>query len=311
LKIGIMGSGGVGGYFGARLAAAGNPVAFVARGRHLAAIRQSGLQVRSPLGDVRISPATASENPAELGVMDVVLFATKLYDTESAGVLCRPLVGEATVVISLQNGVDGEAQLAGILGEQHVAGGIARISAAITEPGQIQHYSEFASIEFGETDGSESQRLRDFLAVAEAAGIDAKLSTNITVNLWEKFVLLASMAAVTALTRLPIGPVLDDPRSRALLHDAVVEVAAVAAANDVELADGTTEKVLHYFEKMPPAMKASMLVDLERGNRLELDWLSGSVCRMGEELDIDTPVHRVALAALSPFAGGAPTLPDG
>jgi 2-dehydropantoate 2-reductase len=260
---------------------------------------------------VRISPATASENPAELGVMDVVLFATKLYDTESAGVLCRPLVGEATVVISLQNGVDGEAQLAGILGEQHVAGGIARISAAITEPGQIQHYSEFASIEFGETDGSESQRLRDFLAVAEAAGIDAKLSTNITVNLWEKFVLLASMAAVTALTRLPIGPVLDDPRSRALLHDAVVEVAAVAAANDVELADGTTEKVLHYFEKMPPAMKASMLVDLERGNRLELDWLSGSVCRMGEELDIDTPVHRVALAALSPFAGGAPTLPDG
>ena len=307
MKIAMMGSGGVGGYFGARLTDAGNDVAFIARGAQLDAIRKRGLSVRSPHGDVMVQPNVATDDPHEVGPVDIVLFATKLYDTGSAGELCKPLVGDDTAVISLQNGVDAEDQLTRILGESHVAGGVARISAAIAEPGVIEHYSaEFANISFGETDGRESERLSAFLAVAKAAGIDAYLSDHITVEIWQKFVMLATMSAITALTRLPIGPIRDDPRSRQLLHEAVREVVAVAKARGIRLGDDASDKTIHQLGKLPPAMKASMLMDLERGKRLEVEWLSGAVYRMGKELGVETPVHRVALAALAPFTNGTP-----
>ena len=306
MKIAVMGSGGVGGYFGARLAAAGNDVTFIARGAHLAAIKSQGLQVRSPRGDVHINPAEACEDAAAVGPVDIVLFATKLYDTESAGELCKPLVGTDTAVISLLNGVDSEEQLSRILGLQHVAGGVARISAEIAAPGLIQHHSNFASIEFGELDGRHSDRLQEFLRTAEEAQIDAQLCDDITAAIWQKFVMLASFSAITTLTRLPAGPIRDNPETWKLLEAAASEAGAVARARGVRLAENAVGDSVGMIQKLPDTMKSSMLVDLERGNRLELEWLSGAVCRIGSEAGVETPVHRVVLAALSPFAAGEP-----
>ncbi len=307
MKIAIMGSGGVGGYFGARLAAAGNDVTFIARGAHLDAIRNEGLRVQSPLGDVHIDPVDATDDPAEVGAVDIVLFATKLYDTEIAGELCRPLIGADTAVISLLNGVDSEEQLGSILGAEHVVGGVARISAEIAAPGVIQHHSHFASIEFGELDGQKSGRLQAFLAAATEAKIEAQLCDDINIAIWQKFILMASFSGVTALTRLPAGPIRDNPEAWSLMQAAAHEAGAVARARGAKLADNAVDNVVKLLGTLPDAMKASMLMDLERGKRLELEWLSGAVCRLGRETGVDTPVHRVVLAALSPFAAGRPT----
>ena len=306
MKIAVMGSGGVGGYFGARLAAAGNDVTFIARGAHLAAIKSEGLQVHSPHGDIHIHPAEASDNPVAVGPVDIVLFATKLYDTESAGELCKSFIGADTAVISLLNGVDSEQQLSGILGPRHVVGGVARISAEIAEPGIIHHHSKFASIEFGELDGRRSDRLQEFLRTAEEARIDAQLCDDIEAAIWRKFIMLASFAAITTLTRLPAGPIRDNPQTWELVDAAVREAGAVARARGVGLGENAVDSTVGMIQKLPHTMKSSMLVDLERGNRLELEWLSGAVCRAGHEAGVDTPVHRVALAALSPFAAGKP-----
>jgi 2-dehydropantoate 2-reductase len=306
MKIAVMGSGGVGGYFGARLAAAGNDVTFIARGAHLAAIKNQGLQVRSPLGELHIQPAKASDDPGAVGPVDIVLFATKLYDTQRAGELCKSFIGADTAVISLLNGVDSEEQLSRILGPQHVVGGVARISAEIAGPGVIQHHSNFASIEFGELDGRRSDRLQKFLSAAQEAGIDAKLSDDINVAIWQKFILLASFSAITALTRLSAGPIRDNPETWTLVEAAAREAGAVAQAQGVKLAASAVDDILKTIHRLPDAMKASMLVDLERGNQLELEWLSGTVCRLGRESGIETPVHRVVFAALLPYASGRP-----
>jgi len=305
MKIAIMGSGGVGGYFGARLAAAGNDVSFIARGAHLDAIKQKGLRVLSPHGDTQVHPARATDNPAAVGPVDIVLFATKLYDTESAGELCKPFIGEDTAVISLLNGVDSEEQLSRILGQQHVVGGVARISAEIAEPGVIKHHSPFASIEFGELNGKQSDRLRKFHSAAEAANIDSKLSEDIQAAIWLKFVLLSAFSAITSLTRLPAGPIHENPQCTELMDSAARETVAVARARGIRLGDSAVESVIKMLHALPETMKSSMLVDLERGNRLELEWLSGAVCRLGRESGVDTPIHRVVLAALMPFAAGA------
>ena len=306
MKIAVMGSGGVGGYFGARLAAAGNDVTFIARGAHLQAIKNQGLRVQSPLGDIHLQPTKASDNPATVGPVDIVLFATKLYDTESAGKQCKPLIGADTAVISFLNGVDSEEQLSRILGDEFVVGGVARISAEITAPGVIQHYSNFASIEFGELDGSRSNRLQKFLTAAQGAHIDAQLSPDINAAIWQKFIMLASLSAITALTRLPVGLIRNSPHSWKLMQEAVRETDAVARARGVQLAENNVEDTWKILRGLPEAMKSSMLMDLERGNRLELEWLSGAVCRLGGEIGVDTPVHCMVRAALAPFADGRP-----
>jgi 2-dehydropantoate 2-reductase len=237
--------------------------------------------------------------------VDIVLFATKLYDTESAGELCKSFIGEDTAVISLLNGVDSEEQLSRILGQQHVVGGVARISAEIAEPGVIKHHSPFASIEFGELNGKQSDRLKKFHAVAEAANIDSKLSEDIHAAIWLKFVLLSAFSAITSLTRLPAGPIHKNPQCTELMDSAARETVAVARARGIQLTDSAVEAVIKMLHALPETMKSSMLMDLERGNRLELEWLSGAVCRLGHEAGVDTPIHRVVLAALMPFAAGA------
>lgn len=305
-RIAVMGSGGVGGYFGGRLAAAGFDVSFIARGEHLAALRSQGLVIESPLGDAAVAPINAFEDAARIGPVDVVMFTTKLYDVQGAGELCRPLVGPDTVVVSFLNGIDSEDVLAGILGAQHVAGGVARISASIARPGLIAHHGTFASLEFGELDGRDSPRLAAFLAACERAGIKARMDADIVAAIWKKFIFLASFAAITGLTRCAFGPIRRTPETFALLARAVAEVAAVGQARGVQLGDDPAAAAMKVVLGVGDDIKASMLVDLERGRRLEVRSLSGAVVRLGRELGVPTPVHEFALAALLPFADGAP-----
>ena len=303
-RFAIMGSGAVGGYFGGRLAAAGFDVVFIARGAHLAAIRARGLAIESALGDVRIDPAKATDSPAEVGPVDVVLFATKLWDTESAGAACRPLIGPRTAVISLQNGVEAEARLAAMLGPAHVMGGVAQIAAAIAAPGRIEHTGGFANIIFGEIDGRRTARAEALLAALTEAGIGAALADDIVKAIWEKFVFLVGLSGVTGVTRRTIGPIREEPRSRALLTEIVAETAAVARAGGVALDDGVVAERLAFIDGLPAAMTSSMARDLTRGTRLELDWLSGAVVRLGRERGVDTPANAFVAAALALSARG-------
>jgi 2-dehydropantoate 2-reductase len=306
LRFAVMGSGGVGGYFGARLAAAGYDVSFVARGPHLEALRARGLAVRSPLGDLQLATAQATDDTAGVGVVDVVLVAVKLYDVEAAARQCLPLVGPRTLVVSFLNGIDSEDVLASTIGRGHVAGGVARISANIAEPGVIDHHGRFASLEFGELEGGGSERMQRLLAACTGAGIKARVCDDIVAAIWHKFIFLASFAAVTALTRLPFGPIRRHPPTFALLERAVAEAAAVGLARGVVLGADPAGDAMRVVHGLDDGIKASMLVDLERGKPLELDYLSGAVVRLGRELGVATPVHEIAAAALAPYVSGTP-----
>lgn len=304
MKIAVMGAGGVGGYFGARLAASGEDVAFIARGAHLDAIRKNGLRIDSTAAPCLIKPAKVTSDPAEIGPVDVVLFAVKLWDTESAGVACKPLIGPDTAVISLQNGVDAEGVLSRILGRQHVMGGVAGIFATISEPGVIKHVGAIQLMIFGELDGQRTARAEAFLAVSKKAGIDAVLSENIDVELWKKFVYLTALSGMTCYTRSAIGRIRNNPEQFAMMRAALEEAIAVARAKGVALPPDVLEERLAVAKRLAPEMRSSMLHDLERGSRLELPWLSGAVVRMGEQLGVSTPVHRRIRDALAPHAEG-------
>ena len=307
MRIAVIGAGGVGGAFGAALANAGADVTFVARGAHLAAMRATGLRVEGPRGDVHLSPTQATDDPGSIGVVDLVLFCVKLWDVESAGAAIRPLVGPQTAVIPLQNGIDASERLAPILGNDAVMGGVAQISATIAEPGLIRQTGTFMRLVFGELDGRITQRGQAFLALCERAGFDATLSDKIETELWMKFILLASNAAITAATRQPVGKLRDDPDISPYFAAAYQEVADVARARGVRLPDDAVEKITAGTRNMPPAMMASMAVDLIRGNRIELPWLSGKVVQLGRELGVPTPVHGLLHAMLKPYVNGAPT----
>jgi len=298
MKIAIMGSGGVGGYFGARLAAAGEDVTFIARGGHLEAIRGGGLKVTSARGDLHIGDAKATDDPADIGPVDLVLFAVKLWDTEQAATSIRPLIGPETAVLSLQNGVDAEATIAAILGPAHVMGGVARIAAVIAAPGVIRHTGHMAEIFFGELDGARSPRAERFLATLQGAGIDTMLADDITKAIWEKFVILAAFSGASSVMRQTIGPIREDPETRAFLASLMAETAAVAGAAGIGLDDGQVERTMALADGLPPEMTSSMAEDLERGNRLELPWLSGTVVRMGRDQGVPTPSHDFVQMAL-------------
>jgi 2-dehydropantoate 2-reductase len=299
-------AGGVGGGFGAALAKAGADVTFIARGAHLAAMKSAGLKVLGPRGDTHLVPTRATDNPAEVGPVDVVLFCVKLWDVESAGEAIKPLVGPDTAVIPLQNGIDAAERLIPILGSRAVMGGVAQISASITAPGVLQQVGTFMRMVFGELDGTRSKRAEDFLALCLKAGFDATLSDQILTELWMKFVLLATNAGVTAATRRPIGELRDDPDIRPVMIAALREVFEVGKAKGVPLPADAVEKILDFIGHAPAAMKASMALDLERGNRLELPWLNGKVVELGRQLGVATPVHGMMYAVLKPYIMGRP-----
>jgi len=302
-RIAILGSGGVGGYFGGRLAAAGSDVIFIARGAHLEALRAKGLRLESPKGDLHLPRVTATDDPAAVGPVDVVLFTVKLYDTESATRLLPPLIGPNTVVVSLQNGVDSVEILAGAVGRPHVAGGVAYVAAVISEPGTIRH-TAMDQLIFGELDGTKTPRLEALLDACRAAGFQATLSDHIDVDIWSKFVRLSAFSGMTAVTRAPIGPLRDDPDLFAMIQAAYLEGMAVAHKKGVGLPARVLEEIMTMLQTLPPQSKSSMLEDLERGKPLELPWLSGAVVRIGHELDVATPIHRFIATVLKPHVNG-------
>jgi 2-dehydropantoate 2-reductase len=305
MRIAVVGAGGVGGGFGAALAKAGGDVTFIARGAHLAAMKSAGLKVGGPRGDIHLVPTQATDNPASLGTVDIVLFCVKLWDVESAGEKIKPLVGAGTAVIPLQNGVDAHERLIPILGKNAVMGGVAQISASIVAPGVIAQVGTFMRMVFGELDGRRSQRGEDFLALCLKAGFDATLSQQILTDLWMKFILLASNAGMMALSRQPIGALRDDPDLRPIFVAAYQETIDVGRARGVALPADALERIVELTRHFPPAMKASMALDLDRGNRLEVPWLSGKVAELGRQLGIPTPTHNMVYAMLKPYVMGA------
>jgi 2-dehydropantoate 2-reductase len=306
MRIAVVGAGGVGGGFGAALAMAGADVSFVARGAHLAAMRKEGLKVEGGRGEAHLVPTRATDDPAEIGEVDVVLFCVKLWDVESAGQAIKPLIGPNTAVIPLQNGIDAAERLVPILTRNAVMGGVAQISASIVRPGVIRQVGTFMRLIFGELDNKRRKRGEDFLALCHKAGFEATLSEQITTELWMKFIQLASNASITAVTRLPLGKLRDDPDLRPIFMAAYQEAIAVGRARGVALPADAIERILQFIANAPPAMKASMALDLERGNRLELPWLGGKVVELGRQLGIPTPTHGMMYALLKPYIMGAP-----
>jgi 2-dehydropantoate 2-reductase len=301
-----MAAGAVGGYFGARLAAAGHDVTFIARGAHRNAIRTNGLRIESPLGNLHLKDAKATDDPREVGPVDIVLFAVKLWDTESAAELARPLIGPDTRLITFQNGVDSVERIAPIVGADHVAGGIAYIASVIERPGVIAHTSEFARMRCGRVDGKPDAMLEAFAKAANAAAIDIATSAQINADRWRKFTFLAAFSSITSATRQPVGVILADPDMKAFLRRLMEEVVAVARASGVDLGGGFVDEQMKFVEGTPYGMKASMAHDLDRGNRLELDWLAGKVVELGRKLKVAVPANEAVYAILKPYRLGPP-----
>lgn len=303
MRIAVMGAGGVGGYFGARLAQAGHEVSFVARGKHLEAIRAKGLSLKSPLGDATLK-VKASDRPAELGDAEIVLFAVKLWDTESAAEAIRPLVEKGGVVIPFQNGVESIERIAKVLGAERVMGGAAYIAGRIGEPGVIVQTGTMARLRFGPVLPAQKKTAEAFLAACKGAKIDAELTDDIVRVLWEKFVLLVAVSATTTVTRGNLGVVRADPDLKWLLEACMRETWALGRKKGVKLADDLVEQTLKMVDGLPAEMRASMAADLEAGGKLEAPWLSGAVARMSREAGLEAPANRTVFAALKPYVEG-------
>ena len=299
MRIAAMAAGAVGAYFGARMAKAGHDVFFIARGAHRDAMIANGLTVESVHGDVHLPKPNVSDDPAKVGPVDVVLFAVKLWDTEKAAKDALPLLGPNTRVVTLQNGVDSYERIAPIVGAERAIPGVTYVVTVIERPGVIKQTSQFQSIICGPVDGRADAPLQAFVDAAKAAGIPITLSDNIERDRWHKFIFLSATSGATAVTRASMGPILADPDTRALFRSIMAETLAVGRAKGVALDPGFVDERMAFADKnVPASMKASMANDLDRGNRLELDWLAGQVARLGKELKVPTPVNDTIYAAL-------------
>lgn len=305
MRIAVMAAGAVGAYFGARLAAAGHDVCFIARGAHLEAIRKNGLKIESLHGDVHLPKPNVTDNPAEVGPVDIVLFAVKLWDTEKAAEQARPLLGPNTRVITLQNGVDSYERIAPVIGAERAIPAVTYVVTVIDRPGVIKQTSQFQSIICGTIDGRPDAPLQAFVEAAKAASVDITLSDNIERDRWQKFIFLSATSGATAVTRQPMGPILADPDTRALFRNIMLETLAVGRAKGVALSENFVDERMAFIDaNTPGTMKASMANDLDRGNRLELDWLAGQVSRLGKSLKVPTPVNDTIYAALKFYRMG-------
>ena len=299
MRIAVMAAGAVGGYFGARMAAAGHDVFFIARGAHRAAIEKNGLKVESVHGDVYLPKPNVTDNPAKVGPVDIVIFAVKLWDTEKAAEQARPLIGPNSRLITLQNGVDSVERIAPILGADQTVGGIAAIASVIDTPGVIKHTSNFAMMRFGHADRRADATLQAFAEAGKAAKLDVAIADDIERERWQKFIFLTAMAGATAALRSSIGPIMADPELRAFFRQLMQEAFAIGKAKGVALDPSYIESRMDFvLNKVEPGMKASMAHDLERGNRLELDWLAGKVREFGRALNIPTPASDTVYTVL-------------
>lgn len=305
MKIVMMGSGGVGGFFGARLVKAGFEVGFVARGAHLQAMQANGLMIENePQGNLRVAKVTAADDPAKLGPADLVIISVKLWDTEAALQAIKPIVGERGAVLSLQNGVMKDDILRREFPQRSVMGGVAYVATHISRPGVIHQTGTMQRIIVGEYDGRPSVRSTFLHQALLRAGVTAELSTDVRRSIWEKFVFLVGLSATTATTRLPLGAVRENPRSRAFLLEIMRETVAVGRALGVALPEDYAETRLAFADSLPYDMTSSMAHDLERGNRLEVDWLSGGVVKLGLEAGVATPANSTVCDILAPHAAG-------
>ena len=305
MKIAMMGSGGVGGFFGGRLAKAGYDVCFIARGGHLEAMREQGLTIENePQGDIRIPKVSAFERPEDVGPVDLVIMSVKLWDTEAAARAIAPMVGPETGVLSLQNGVVKDDILRRVFPEKNVMGGVGYVATHISRPGVIHQTGTMQRIVLGEYDGRASQRAKFLHEALVKAGVNAELSTDVRRAIWEKFSFLVGLSGSTTTMRKPLGAVRANPRSRAFLLKLMQETVAVGRARGVALPADYAGQRLAFADTLPYDMTSSMHHDLERGNRLEVEWLSGGVVTMGEEAGVATPANSAVWDILALHAPG-------
>ena len=302
MRIAVMGAGALGGYFGGRLSQAGHDVWLIARGAHLEAIQNDGLRIISPKGDAHLTDIRATGEPAEVGVVDLVLFMVKNRDVESAGEAIRPMLGLKTFAVTCQNGITAWERLGAVIGPKRVVPGVARIPGEITRPGVVTHTAPFDSLSFGEPDGSGSERTKRLREALVEAGTSPVLVDNIKHDLWTKFCGQSALASLTTLTGLDIGPLRDTPESARLFQDAIAEAHRVGRAVLPDLPDDIPKINWGWVQRLPDHMHASMLDDLRNGKPLELEYLSGDVVRLGREHGVPTPIHSTLYAALKPMS---------
>ncbi len=303
MRIAVMGAGGLGGYFGARLALGGAEVHFIARGRHLQALRAEGLRIVGP-EPMHVARVNATDDARALGAVDLVMLCVKLWDTEAALEQIRPLVGRQSTVISFQNGVLKDQALRAAFGAAAVMGGVGYVAATIDSPGVIRQTGPMQRLLFGEFDGSPSARGQAFLQACLAGGIQAELSDDIEREIWQKFVFLAALSGATTTIRKPIGAIRGHAQTRGLLLDLMHEVVAVGRAHGVNLAADYAERRLRLADDVAPDMTSSMHHDLERGNPLEVRWLAGAVVELGRAKGVPTPLNRAVADILALHADG-------
>ena len=305
MRIVMMGSGGVGGFFGGRLAFAGEDVAFVARGAHLDAMRKNGLLIENePQGDIHVPKVEASDDPAKVGRADLVIVSVKLWDTEDAARAIKPIVGPDTAVLSLQNGVIKDEILRRHFADGSIMGGVAYVATHIARPGVIHQTGTMQRIIVGEYDGRISPRAASLHQALVRSGVTAELSSDVRRSIWEKYVFLVGLSATTATTRQPLGAVRENPRTREFLLEIMREVVRVGRAHGVALPEDYAEQRLAFGDTLPYDMTSSMAHDLERGNRLEVEWLSGGVVKLGREAGVATPANDSVCEILAPYANG-------
>ena len=306
MRIAIMGSGGLGGYFGSRLCTGGADVHFIARGSHLAAMRADGLRVEGP-SPIHISHVNATDDPAEVGVVDFLMLCVKLWDTEAALQQIRPMVGAGTTIISFQNGVLKDQYLRAAYDHSQLMGGVGYVATTVERPGVIRQTGPMQRLIFGEFDGSRSPRGEALLAACLAGGIKAELSENILREIWQKYVFLVGLSGTTTTMRKPIGPIRENPQTRAFLLDVMREVVAVGRAHGVDLPEDYAQVRLQLADDVAYDMTSSMHHDLDRGNRLEVRWLAGGVVELGLAKGVPTPLNRAIADILALHAAGSAT----
>lgn len=304
MRIAVMGSGGVGGYFGAKLAKGGADVTFIARGAHLEAMRKSGLTIDSTHAPLELPKVSATDDPSTIGKVDMILFTVKLWDTEAAAKSLISLIGPDTGLISFQNGVQKDDMLRPIVGDKTLIGGTSYIAAAIKSPGVIAHMGANQRLVFGEFDKSKSKRVEAFHQACVASGITAEISPDIGVEIWQKFVFLVGMSGATASMRATAGEIRGNPQSRQFMLDLMKEVVAVGRAHGVNLPPDYAEQRIAFVDTLPADMIASMYGDLKQGKPLELPWLSGGVVDLGAAVNVPAPMNRAVRDILALYAKG-------
>jgi len=301
MRVAVFGTGGVGGYFGARLAASGVDVFFIARGEHLKAMRSSGLRLESVLGDVLIHPVQASDSPTDVGRVDVVLLGVKTWQVPAAADAMRPLLGPETCVVPLQNGVETPAVLSDRLGAEHVAGGLCAAFSFVAGPGHIRHIGGTTSIKFGELDNARTARVERLREAFDRAGVAVEVPADIRVALWEKCMLVVPFGGLGAVSRAPIGVLMTVPETRQLMACGMEEIYRVARAQEIPLADDVVTRSTAILDTLTPSGTSSLQRDIAAGKRSELDAWTGAVVRLGEEVGVATPLHAYLYASLLPM----------